>query len=96
MARIRIETLARPEEQDLTTSESRKVVGAGPGIYGAYYSYGNSYGGYGYGMGQPITAVATPFGSIVTPYSGFRTFGPSVNVVGGGYYAPFGVTRFGY
>ena len=100
MARIRIESLVRPEE-DLTGSQSAHVVGAG---YGYGYGFSNPfYGGVPYGGYAPafvttpyIYGAATPFynpvyaglgGASITP----GLIGPSISPAGfGGFgYGPF-------
>lgn len=89
MARIRIETLARPEEE-LSATQSSAVVGAGP------FYYGLPYGGYAYNGYRPIVAAPiTPYGFGFQPgfVAGFGYGGvPAPYVAGyssfGGYYTP--------
>ncbi len=84
MARIEIQPLARPEEQELTAGQAGQVVGAGP----YWYGYGVVPAPYG-----PVlnTYQWNPWGGI--PY---RAWG-GATVIGGGYgFGPVGVTTFPY
>jgi hypothetical protein len=74
MARIRIEALGRPTEQELDSQQERGVVGAGPGIRGVYTGVTGSRLPYTWSPG-----VSTYWGGTSIYYGGFY----------GGYYGGF-------
>src|SRR5947209_3945706 len=73
MARIKIDRLARPEEEELTAGQADKVVGAGLTVYNPYTGI-VTYGGFGPTLG-PLTPYNYLYGfrppvfyNVVAPY----------------------------
>jgi len=100
MARIRIESLARPEEE-LTGTQAAKVVGAGYGYWGVGYPavVGNGYWG-ATPYYNPVyaalggTSIGPGFGPAIVPGYG-PAIGPGIGPAivpgfgGPGFYGPF-------
>jgi len=83
MARISIDRLARPEEEDLSASQAGKVVGAGLTVYNPYTGI-TTYGGFGPTLG-PGTFYNSAFALRPPVYYGLS---PYVGLVPAPYFQP--------